>query len=304
MEDDIMKSKTVAESIAELRDRLTSLDCTPANTTLNESAQSLNSLQEHMQQVEQDYLFEKGSPGHKGSIGNWIYNAKRGLYGEKTAKPGLEKIPGTDNYGATGPLTKGDKGAWEVGKGIRRSVGGGIVGAGLGGAASLDHKLTTGNWLPGGNTNDTTDGKINGQLDGGDPKPRTNPNYDEKTAHLQQWLLDQGADLGTTGPNGDGVDGVMGEKTRQAAKDHHVAGYEDSTPPVTQNAPPVTQNAPPVTQNAPPVTQNAPPAGNSNAEFQSIVDKFEKTFRELEGLTKGDPEAQRELEQIRRSAGY
>ena len=299
-----MKPKTVAESIAELRDQLASIESTSANTTLTETAQPSNSLQEHMQQVEREYLVEKGVPGHKGSLGQWMYNAGRGLRGEKNATPGLEKIAGTDTYSPGASLSKSDKRAWELGKGVRRGAAGGIAAGGLGGAASLGYQIGTG-----GKTNDTTDGKINGQLDGGDPKPHTNPNYDEKTAHLQQWLLDQGADLGTTGPNGDGVDGIMGEKTRQAAKDHHIAGYENSPPPVTPTTPvtppPVTPNTPPTTQvTPPPVTPNTPPAGNSNAEFQTIVDKFEKTFKELEGLTKGDPAAQSELEQIKRSAGY
>lgn len=310
MENDNMKPKTVAESIAELRDRLASIESTSANTNLTETALPSNSLQEHMHQVEQDYLFEK-------SLGGGILsNVWRGMKMKNKPKGAMKKdpkVPGQKRTATEQPPTPGETTAHKIGKGVTK----GAIGAGgvatIGGVASGVHHADTGNWLPDwmhgdGKTNDTTDGNTDGQLDGGDPKPHTNPNYDEKTAHLQQWLLDQGADLGTTGPNGDGVDGIMGEKTRQAAKDHHVAGYEDSTPPVTP-PPPVTQPNTPVTQPTTqvtplPVTSNAPPAGNSNAEFQAIVDKFEKTFKELEGLTKGDPAAQSELEQIKRSAGY
>lgn len=311
MENNNMKPKTVAESIAELRDQLASIESTSANIHLTETAQPSNSLQEHMQQVEQDYLFEKSLAGdiiNKGS------NFVRGWQGKKNPKGVMKKdpkVPGQPRTSTEQPATPGDITAHKIGKGVKTGVNTAVGAAGVGGVASLDHKLTTGNWLPDWMHGDekpegTTDGKITG----GDAKPHTEPNYDEKTAHLQQWLLDQGADLGTTGPNGNGVDGVMGEKTRQAAKDLHIAGYEDSAAPPVAPVPPTRQTPPPaapVTPSVPPaapVTPNAPPAENSNAEFQTIVDKFEKTFKELEGLTKGDPAAQSELENIKRNAGY
>lgn len=313
-----MKSKTVAESIAELRDRLASID-TPANTNLTETALPLNSLQEHMQQVEQDYLFEK-------SLGGGILsNVWRGLKGKKNPKGAMKKdakIPGQKRTATEQPPTSGETTAHKVGKNVRTGaqIAGGT--AALGGVASGVHKADTGNWLPDWMHGDE---KPNGQQDGGDTKPHGEYSYsnnaDQGIIKLQQTLKAMGADLGTSGPNGDGVDGLMGPLTQQAAKDKlHLDLAEPDTqpsaPPATPVTPP-TQNVPPAkpvtppTQNVPPAApvtppaQNAPPAGsNSNAEFQSIVDKFEKTFRELEAMSKGDPEAQRELEQIKRSAGY
>lgn len=46
---------------------------------------------------------------------------------------------------------------------------------------------------------------------------RTNPHFNEKVLELQKELKAAGADLGSYGPNKDGLDGVMGPKTRQAA---------------------------------------------------------------------------------------
>lgn len=49
------------------------------------------------------------------------------------------------------------------------------------------------------------------------PGDKNNPYFDEKVLELQKALKKQGADLGSYGPNKDGLDGVMGPKTRQAA---------------------------------------------------------------------------------------
>lgn len=46
---------------------------------------------------------------------------------------------------------------------------------------------------------------------------KSNPYFDEKVLSLQKELKTAGADLGSYGPNKDGLDGVMGPKTRQAA---------------------------------------------------------------------------------------
>lgn len=46
---------------------------------------------------------------------------------------------------------------------------------------------------------------------------RTNPYFNEKVLALQKELKAAGADLGSYGPNKDGLDGVMGNKTRRAA---------------------------------------------------------------------------------------
>jgi len=297
-----MKSKTVAESIAELRDRLASID-TLATPILNEDAQP-SKLQEHMQHIDRELLLEKGLAG---DAINKLRNTVRGVIGKKNPKGVMQKDPKVSGQPRTSteqPPTPGDVTAHKIGKGI---IPGAKLGtAGYAGSALYKHDLTP--W----NDDNTIDPKTD---NGGDTKPHNENGYsnnaDPGIIKLQQTLKSMGADLGTTGPNGDGVDGLMGPLTRQAAKDKMQLDLSEpdtqsSAPPVTpvsQNAPPVTpvsQNAPPVT----PVSQNAPPVGNSNAEFQSIVDKFEKTFKELEGLTKGDPAAQQELNQIKRSAGY
>lgn len=46
---------------------------------------------------------------------------------------------------------------------------------------------------------------------------KSNPYFNEKVLNLQKELKKAGADLGSYGPNKDGLDGVMGPKTRQAA---------------------------------------------------------------------------------------
>lgn len=44
----------------------------------------------------------------------------------------------------------------------------------------------------------------------------TSSNYDPNVAKIQQYLKSQGANLGSTGPNRDGIDGVMGNLTKTA----------------------------------------------------------------------------------------
>lgn len=46
---------------------------------------------------------------------------------------------------------------------------------------------------------------------------KNNPLFDPKVLELQKKLKEKGADLGSFGPNKDGLDGVMGPKTRKAA---------------------------------------------------------------------------------------
>ena len=46
---------------------------------------------------------------------------------------------------------------------------------------------------------------------------KNNPLFDPKVLELQKKLKEKGADLGSFGPNRDGLDGVMGPKTRQAS---------------------------------------------------------------------------------------
>jgi hypothetical protein len=49
---------------------------------------------------------------------------------------------------------------------------------------------------------------------------KTNPLFDPKVLELQKELKVKGADLGSYGPNKDGLDGVMGPKTRAASALH------------------------------------------------------------------------------------
>lgn len=48
-------------------------------------------------------------------------------------------------------------------------------------------------------------------------KAKSNPLFNPETFKLQVELKDKGADLGSYGPNKDGLDGIMGPKTRQAS---------------------------------------------------------------------------------------
>lgn len=51
-------------------------------------------------------------------------------------------------------------------------------------------------------------------------KAKTNPLFNPETFKLQIELKSKGADLGSYGPNKDGLDGIMGPKTRGAAGKH------------------------------------------------------------------------------------
>ena len=90
--------------------------------------------------------------------------------------------------------------------------------------------------------------------------------------NMQRELKAVGADLGTFGPNGDGIDGKIGNKTREAMARYPkvaakyadnftgVTQYNNRTTPKPQNRKkPTTQTAPNAPSNAPPVTSQTSP---------------------------------------------
>ncbi len=60
---------------------------------------------------------------------------------------------------------------------------------------------------------------------------------DPKVLYIQQTLKRLGADLGTTGPNKDGVDGIMGRKTREMMKKYNIDANGQNIAASNPNAP-------------------------------------------------------------------
>lgn len=197
-----MAEQTLAESIAALRDKL-------------EAIENQSQLDEGAKWDAIKGLGSKALAGAKNFIG--------GMSSGTNPVPGRANTSTNPNINLGQPASRaGALGAWT-------NKNRGKVAAGLGagaGALAMDyakdydaaHAQTQGKPLVGGHGG-------HGGHGGG--------SYDPAVAALQQQLKAQGADLGTTGPNGDGIDGIMGPLT-QAAQAKYGAGAQPTAQPTAQ----------------------------------------------------------------------
>ena len=298
-----MKSKTIAESIADLRNKLDSIESSTASTILQESTQPLNRLHAHMQTIEQEYLEE----GLLGSTIGGIKNYGRGAFFQP-ARGAAKDWELASDAGKT---------AANFGKAT-------TIGAGAGGVISADrlymgkdnpisylNPFDYGNAHPEWNTSEwkptdpvssekppvtsekppvIPDVPDNSNTHGGDAKPHAGLQYDPKVEKLQQFLNGQGASLA--------VDGKFGQHTQAAWEDYqqHKLSSHSSTPNV-----PDVPNVPDAS--APPVaTPNANADADFNAQMKAIQDQFNQLAQRAQGLSK-DPNVSQEITDIVKNAG-
>lgn len=190
-----MKQQTVAESIASLRDRLEAIENQPQ--------------------------LDEG-------VGDWL---KTGYNAAKTAgkefmggfnRPDAIKNAAQAAAGGVGDPSKAAKIGAGVGNNKFKT---GVAAGALAGAGAMDaansydaaHAQTQGKPPVGGHGRHGGHGGHGGG------------SYDPAVAALQQQLKAQGADLGTTGPNGDGIDGIMGPLTQAAQAKFSAGGQTAAT---------------------------------------------------------------------------
>lgn len=303
-----MTQKTLAESIAELRNTLESIESsTPATIPLQESTKPVCRLQEHMQDIEQEYLAEAGLLG---TGWNALTNYARGLKFGK-AKGALEKNPKVSGQKATwsrGSKTTADKVANTAGK---LTTSGALAGATGLGAVTADRYMHD-QPMPWDKTNQEVKPETNVQPQGS-PETNTEVNpvgtdakpqgiqSDPKIAELQKYLNGMGENLV--------VDGKFGRLTKAALERHQHSTSTAPHPAAHQTA--AAQAKPnidiPPELETPPAAQasGTPPAGSSDAaEMRKVLDQWKEAMAELQGLTKNDPQAQSELKDIQSAVGF
>jgi len=273
-----MKPKTIAESIAELRNRLEEIDSSaPAvsNTLIQES----NSLRSHMDAIESEYLSERGVIG---AGFDFLGNAARGvgLQGAKGAAKDWEAASKSDTIGNT------------LGK-----IGtlGGVYAAGADKLPDV-HMPSFGGTTPPVTTPPVTTPPVttppvttppttekpedehvytSSHKSGGGAKPHQGGlKYDPEVEMLQQYLNSKGANLV--------VDGLKGEKTRAAIEKFM---SPDGQAPAGQTAS---------------ATQAAAPIADAefNSQMQSNLDQLKGLMAKIQQLSGNDQSVAQDLQKI------
>lgn len=275
-----MKTKTIAESIAELRNRLEEIDSSSSAVNNNLLQESSGSLHSHMQAIESEYLSERGVIG--GAL-DFAGNLARGLGGQ---------------------TARGAAKDWEVAS--KSDVAGNVLGkAGLGyGAlqgweaahdrpnmwADLKNQVMdtptapTAPTAPEKPTAPVTPEKPTAPVTpepptdeptaphkGGGAKPhKGGGSYDPATEQLQQYLNSKGANLV--------VDGIRGPKTNAAIAQFMPA---DGQAPAGQTAP------------------TAPTAdADYNKQMQSSLDQLKDLMAKIQQISGNDPAVAQDLQNI------
>ena len=283
-----MKPKTIAESIADLRNKLDSIESPTATNILQESTQPSNRLHAHMQTIEQEYLEE----GLLGGAMNAAKNFGRGMTLGK-AKGALvknPKVPGQKATWSRGPKTGADTAANIAGKATDVALAGG---AAIAGDRWLNDKP-----MPWSDDNTKPDVKPDVKPEvpdvppttdtnvGGDAKPHSGLQYDPKVEKLQQFLNGQGASLD--------VDGKFGPHTQTAwevYQQHKLSGHSS-----THNVP----NVPdvPDASATPVATPNANADADYNKQMQSSLDQLKDILGKIQQLSGNDPLVAQDLQNI------
>ena len=136
-----------------------------------------------------------------------------------------KQIKATDAARERSPwlYTAGELGGWFLNP-LTKTPAGAIAGATTSVASALGGREYVNN-------------KLLGTQQPSDHPVKTQPKSDPKVAEIQKQLKAKGADLGTTGPNKDGVDGVLGNKTRIAMQQYGLGKELQSYPkPLASNS--------------------------------------------------------------------
>jgi peptidoglycan hydrolase-like protein with peptidoglycan-binding domain len=194
-------------------------------------AESIAALRKKLEAIENQPQLDEGAKWDaiKGVGSKALAGAKNFIGGMTT---GTNPTPGRANT-STNPnvnlgrpgSTAGDYGAWtNKNRGKVAGLAGAAIGAGaMDYAKDYDAAQTQGQSPVG--KQHSGGGHHGGHGGGGHHGGHGGGGYDPAVAALQQQLKAQGADLGTTGPNGDGIDGIMGPLT-QAAQAKFGAGAQ------------------------------------------------------------------------------
>lgn len=186
-----MQQQTVAESIASLRDRLEAIE----NQSQVDEGAKLDALKA---------LGSKAVAGAK----NFFGGVKTGT----NPSPGSPaSMSGGVNMGSPSSRA-GELGAW-----TNKNRGKVVAGlAGTAGAVGMDYAKDY----------DAAHAPPQGKIPVGGHGGHGGGSYDPAVAAVQQQLHAQGADLGTTGPAGDGIDGIMGPLTQAAIAKYGIGGQQ------------------------------------------------------------------------------
>ena len=275
-----MKPKTIAESIAELRNRLEEIDSVAPANLLQESNSS-NRLLQHMHAIENESMSE--------SVASGALNFFRGMKGGEAAAKGA-----ADTWKAASAAEK------EAAKWGGRASTAGLVGTGYQASKWMDDKPNMFSWahdkLTGKETPPeaptaptapvtpptapvtppvTPTEEPTAPHKGGGAKPHHSGGHrDPEIEQLQNYLNSKGANLV--------VDGIRGPKTNAAIAQFMPA---DGQAPAGQTAPATQASAP---------TADA----DYNKQMQSSLDQLKDLMGKIQQLSGNDPSVAQDLQNI------